>query len=101
MLVIFTSDHGEAFLEHDDIGHGGTLYGEQLRVPLVVQYPDGRRGLDARPASGLDLVPTVLDVAGLAADPDLPGRSLRAPSDPDRVRMAELNGQLRATQSDG
>ncbi len=38
-LIIVTSDHGEAFGEHDNVGHGQTVYQEEIRVPLLVKYP--------------------------------------------------------------
>ncbi len=101
LLVVFTSDHGEAFLEHGVIAHGQSLHGELLRVPLVVEYPAGRGpegrpavGVDGRPASVLDVVPTVLDVVGLGADEALPGRSLRrATAGREAVRLAEHDGR--------
>ncbi len=101
LLIVFTSDHGEGFLEHGLLSHGKTLHGEMLRVPLVVQYPDGTKGLDARPVSGLDVVPTVLDVVGLSPESGLPGRSLRAEPEADTVRMAELDGRHQALNSGG
>ncbi|MCP4655606.1 MAG: sulfatase, partial [bacterium] len=38
-LVAFTSDHGEEFLEHGRHFHGQSVYGELLRVPLVLWWP--------------------------------------------------------------
>ena len=38
-LVVVTSDHGEAWGEHDTLGHGSTLYEEQVHVPLVARTP--------------------------------------------------------------
>ena len=38
-LIVVTSDHGEAWGEHDTIGHGSTLHQEQVHVPLVVRSP--------------------------------------------------------------
>jgi len=35
-LVIVTSDHGEAFYEHEVWLHGNSLFNEVLRVPLLV-----------------------------------------------------------------
>jgi arylsulfatase A-like enzyme len=64
-LVIVTSDHGEAFGNHDLYGHGNSLYVETLRVPLIVYWPGkvpaGQRvqvmaGLDQIPASVADLL---------------------------------------------
>ena len=43
-LVIVTSDHGEEFGEHGQMGwHSHTLYDELLRVPLLVKLPKSRR----------------------------------------------------------
>lgn len=38
---VFTSDHGEQFRERGDLGHGYTLYDEELRVPLVIRPAGG------------------------------------------------------------
>ena len=35
-MVVVTSDHGQAFGEHDFFGHGTVLYDEVVRVPLVL-----------------------------------------------------------------
>lgn len=39
-VVILTADHGEGFGEHGMVHHGGGLYPEQIRVPLIV-YREG------------------------------------------------------------
>jgi len=77
-IFIVTSDHGEQFLEHGAFVHPTELWDELLHVPLVVALPATRgRGRHVRAlASGLDLVPTVLDLVGLPADPQPMGRSL-------------------------
>jgi arylsulfatase len=75
--VLVTSDHGEEFLEHGDLEHAfGKVFDSNVMVPLVLRPPGGTAGrrIDT-PASGLDVVPTLLDMAGLPHD-DLPGRSL-------------------------
>src|SRR6185295_8221902 len=38
-IVVFTSDHGENWGEHELIYHGHSLYQEQIRIPLIVRYP--------------------------------------------------------------
>ncbi len=85
-LIVFASDHGEEFWEHGRYEHGHTLYDEVLRVPLFFKLPgaDARAQVDA-PVSTQALVPTVLDVLGLAYQPErLSSRSLtpwwRAPA---------------------
>ncbi len=40
-VVIITSDHGEQFLEHNHFGHGGSLFEEEVRVPLTLRLPGG------------------------------------------------------------
>lgn len=45
MLVIVTADHGEAFGEHQLLGHGVGLYEDQIHVPLIVKLPHQREGV--------------------------------------------------------
>ena len=88
-LVVVTADHGEALGEHGELTHGLFAYEETLRVPLVVWYPGIRSGRDGRPARHVDIVPTVLATLGLAAPPELHGRSLLAPAPPDTTSYFE------------
>lgn len=97
-LVIVTSDHGEELGDHGRIGHGHTLYRETTAVPLVLHAP-GRVPAGAKPgrASLLDVLPTVLELAGfedeLAKLPPLDGHSLvprlrqSAAGDPERYLL--------------
>src|SRR5262245_8823699 len=79
-LVLFVSDHGEGLLDHGEQEHGIFLYREALQVPLLLKLPGGRRGGErvARPVGLVDVVPTLIGLLGLPADPELPGRSLLA-----------------------
>jgi len=64
-LIIFTSDHGEEFLDHGHWGHGHSLYHELIHVPLIVKFPHGRdagRVISAN-VQHADIVPTVLGAA--------------------------------------
>jgi arylsulfatase A-like enzyme len=85
--VVLTSDHGEEFYEHGGWKHGFTLYEEQLRIPFVARLPGGRGAgsVVRRTAEQIDLLPTLLELAGLPADPALPGRSLLADLDGEPV----------------
>ncbi|MEZ6013780.1 MAG: sulfatase [Planctomycetota bacterium] len=81
-LVIITADHGEGLRQREArYGGHGDLNEEGLRVPLLVRFPDGRHAGERSGdlVSHVDLVPTVLDATGLAADPRLPGRPLGGP----------------------
>jgi len=90
-LVVFTSDHGEEFLEHGEFEHGHSVYNEVLRVPLVLWAP----GLEPRriesPASLIDLYPTLLEAVGADGPARSPGRSLLAmPAGEDRASRRPL-----------
>jgi len=67
MLVVITSDHGEAFLEHGLMLHQGH-HDEVARVPLLVLTPP-RLGASPRRIQAMtqstDLPPTILDLCGL------------------------------------
>ncbi len=67
-LIVLTADHGEEFLERDDyyIGHGRTLYQEQIHVPLIIKPPgvNGQKVIEDY-VGLIDLLPTVVDYAGL------------------------------------
>jgi arylsulfatase A-like enzyme len=76
-VVVVTSDHGEALGERELAGHA-YLYDFNLMVPLLVAAPDGRgagRRVGAQVRS-VDVLPTVLELAGLPAPPGLDGASL-------------------------
>lgn len=90
MLVVFTSDHGEALFEHEVLGHGQEVYQELLSVPLVIAFPNDAERVLRRddPASLVDIVPTVLDVVGLPIPQGLAGRSLLESQPEHRVRVA-------------
>ena len=78
-VVVLTSDHGEEFGEHGRVGwHSHTLYDELLRVPLILRLPGGEGGGRevTTPVRLIDLAPTLLDLAGVAAPPSFRGRSL-------------------------
>jgi arylsulfatase A-like enzyme/Flp pilus assembly protein TadD len=82
-LIAFTSDHGEALGDHGELTHGLFAYEPTLKVPLVLWAPGLAPGRRQVPARHIDLAPTLLAAAGVAAPPDLPGRSLLAPSGPE------------------
>lgn len=65
--VIVTSDHGEAFGEHGMLRHGFEVWEPLVRVPLLIFVP-GIEHRDVRARRSLiDLVPTILDLAGAPA----------------------------------
>lgn len=81
-LLVLTADHGEALGDHGEATHGLFAYEATLHIPLVLWSPGHvAAGVDGALARHIDIVPTVLDAARVAAS-GLPGVSLlraRAP----------------------
>ena len=65
-IVVITSDHGEAFAEHGLILHGGGVFDELVRVPLILQLPASIDAPDishvAHAVSTADLAPTLCEL---------------------------------------
>jgi len=77
-LIVFSADHGEAFGEHDGEGHARNVYGEVTTTPLILSLPfrlEPGIVVEAR-SKNVDLWPTVLELVGLPALPDVDGHSL-------------------------
>lgn len=73
-IVMYTSDHGEAFREHDQMGHTFSLYDEELHVPGFIDAPADTltaeeervlRESAQRFTTHPDLTATVLDLLGV------------------------------------
>lgn len=78
-MLIVLSDHGEEFYDHLSWDHGGALYDECLKVPLLVKFPESRfKGQRVENIVRLlDVMPTVLETVGLDVKSlRLDGRSL-------------------------
>jgi arylsulfatase A-like enzyme len=102
-LIIVTSDHGEEFMEHGQIGHERSLYREVLMIPLIVVGPGIAPGRSRAPAALVDIVPTITTFLGGAASSVGDGRALltrdetsswRPISDDDRVLTSTLSWKL-------
>jgi arylsulfatase A-like enzyme/Flp pilus assembly protein TadD len=94
-LVIVTSDHGEALGDHGELTHGLFAYEATLKVPLLVWWP-GRvaPARTTRPASHVDVFPTVIEAVGLPLPAGLPGRSLLAKSEGKPIYFEALSASL-------
>jgi tetratricopeptide (TPR) repeat protein len=77
-LVILAGDHGEAFGEKVEEGHGVFLYDGTLRVPMIF-HAEGRlpKGSVIKPRVRLiDIVPSVLDMLEIPPPAEVQGESL-------------------------
>ncbi len=76
-VVLVTADHGESFGEHGEWTHGVFIYDATLRVPWIIAGPHIAGGrVSTTVARSIDVLPTLLDYAGLSAS-GLEGRSMR------------------------
>jgi len=77
-LVVFTSDHGECAGAHG-FNQKTVFYEESARVPLIISFKGRVKKAVCDPLvnTGVDLVPTMLDFAGIPVPDKLPGRSLK------------------------
>jgi arylsulfatase A-like enzyme len=65
-VILFTSDHGEQFLEHGWTEHSHTLYDEELLVPFIVAGPGVPQGVQLNFVPDLvDVGPTLFAVVGI------------------------------------
>ncbi len=78
---VVTSDHGEAFREHDALYHGGRVWEELIRIPLLATGPGLEPGDVQRPVSLVDLPATLVAWAGLPRPSEWVGRPLLAGED--------------------
>lgn len=79
-VIFFLSDHGEQMREKGAVGHTGTLFEPEIRIPAWVDAPQGAltteeeatlRSLADRPLTTLDVMPTLLDLMGLWNSPEI------------------------------
>jgi len=77
-LVVITSDHGEGLGDHGEEFHGFFVYDTTVHAALIVRLPERAAGgrVVAGAVSHVDLLPTILDLAGLAVPERVHGRSL-------------------------
>src|SRR3954447_16865061 len=76
-LIVLLSDHGEGLMDHGEQEHGVFVYREALQVPLIIKLPHGeRRGKIDIPVQLVDVLPTILEAAGINAPAGLRGTSL-------------------------
>jgi glucan phosphoethanolaminetransferase (alkaline phosphatase superfamily) len=79
-VIVYTSDHAEAFREHGQMGHTFSVFDEEIKVPGWIDAPAGtltevqRENLENKRSEFTfhpDLTATILDVMGLWDEPAL------------------------------
>jgi len=97
LLTVFAADHGESLGEHGEQAHGFFVYDTTVVVPAVFHFP-GRvaAARSPHPARLVDVMPTILELAGLPAVGGTDGLSLapllsgrRMPAEPAYVETRQ------------
>lgn len=100
-IIAVMADHGEAMGEHGELGHGVFLYAPTIHVPLLLKVP-GEKGKSVQTRVSLvDVLPTLLESAGIPAPPAIQGKSLipvihSTKTESDRNTYAETDYPNRA-----
>lgn len=96
-VFVVMADHGFPLSEHGSSQIGYGLYTESIWMPFVIygRHPALRRGPHLDLASGLDLAPTFLDLAGIRVPNSFAGHSLVRPAPIDR----QLTFSMRSEQA--
>ena len=78
--VVLTADHGESLGEHGEKTHAIFIYDATVHVPLIWRYPALLpQGLVYEaPVRAVDIMPTLLAMAGLPEQPTVQGQNLLA-----------------------
>ena len=95
-VIVYTSDHAEAFREHNQMGHTFSIFDEEIHVPAWIDAPAGTltqqeaqtlRDKQSDYVFHVDIAPTILDLMGVNLDPAIaqyqtrmPGHSLLRPA---------------------
>ena len=106
-VVLFLSDHGDCHGAHR-WNQKTVFYDESTRVPLIISWkgktPEGTSSTLVN--TGLDVIPTLCDFAGIEVPAGLPGKSMKAPAlgtIPDRQReyVVSQNHMVQCEPVDG
>ena len=91
-IVIFTSDHGEWLGEHLKYGKGYPAHDCISRVPFIIRWPDHMTHSGATMngmVEAVDVLPTLLECAGIPIPPHLQGQSFARAFDEESEERPE------------
>lgn len=90
-VVVYSTDHGIAFGEHNLRGKN-CAYEACSRIPFLVRAPGVEGGTVETPVGNIDFAPTLMDWAGIEPGAPVDGRSFRPllERDPDARRARAL-----------
>ncbi len=95
-VIVLMADHGHPLADHGKFLKGADrMYSELLKVPFMVRLPDGKPRRTQALAQFPDVLPTLLELLGLASNTgSMHGRSFRSVLDghADTHREAVISG---------
>lgn len=86
-LVVVLADHGEQLGEHREQSHGFFVYDATVQIPLIVAGPAVSPRVVPDQVRIIDVMPTVLDLVGVAPPAGVQGTSLRPSLDGQRQEL--------------
>ncbi len=102
-IIVFTADHGDFGGEHNMFGKGGVFYDSLVRVPYIVSWPGGgvpQGEVDDSLVSTIDLLPTILQLSGVADFTNSPQQEPGQDSPPAGPRiLAEVSSDIITSES--
>ncbi len=77
-LILIVSDHGEEFYEHENWGHGNTVYNELIHAVFIMKLPDSKMAgtVDTTLTQSIDIPPTLVNIANGVIPDNWCGRDL-------------------------
>jgi arylsulfatase A-like enzyme len=102
-IIVFTADHGDFGGEHNMFGKGGVFYDSLVRVPYIVSWPGGgvpQGEVDDSLVSTIDLLPTILQLSGVADFTNSPQQEPGQDSPPAGPRiLSEVDSDVITSES--
>ncbi len=77
-IIVIAADHGESLGEHGESFHAFFIYDATVSVPLILRLPASSmkaKAIDAQ-VENVDIMPTLLELLGIAVPDEVQGRSL-------------------------
>jgi arylsulfatase A-like enzyme/Tfp pilus assembly protein PilF len=77
-IIVIAADHGESLGEHGESFHAFFIYDATVSVPLILRLPASNlksKTIDDQ-VENVDIMPTLLDLLGIAVPDEVQGRSL-------------------------
>lgn len=77
-MIVYTADHGSAIQSHCLRDKGAAMYDEITRIPFIVKWPETveQKSVNSQVVSHVDIVPTLMEAAGMDLPESLQGKSL-------------------------